>query len=316
MAITLNDVKMNTQDALCAQVIDEFCKSSFLMDNLIFDDTVSPCGSGAAMTYAYTRVIQDAQAAARALNTEYEVDEARKQRYTVDLKVLGSAFEIDRVLAATGGIVDEVQFQLQQKIKAVQALFSDMVINGDTDENANAFEGLNKALTDSATEMDCGGIDLSTSALVTANYMQFLDAVEEMLSQMDGTPTCLLGNSKMMTKLRACARRAAMYQTSKDDWGQTIEYYGSIPLVDLGAKAGSDAPIIGTDDGGLTSLYAVRIGLDGFHGVSMNGQSPIKSYLPDFNTAGVVKRGEVEMVAAVALKNSKAAAVMRGVKVQ
>lgn len=316
MAVTLNDVKMNTQDALSQQVIDEFCKSSFLMDNLIFDDVVSPSGGGAAMTYAYTRVLQDAQAAARALNSEYEADEAKKERHTVDLKVLGSAFEIDRVLAATGGIVDEVQFQLQQKIKAVQALFSDMVINGDTEENANAFEGLDKALADSATEMDCGGIDLSTSALVTANYMQFLDAIEDMLSQMDGAPTCLLGNTKMMTKLRACARRAAMYQTTKDDWGQTIEYYGSIPLVDLGAKAGSEEPIIGTDAGGLTSLYAVRIGLDGFHGVSMNGQSPIKSYLPDFNTAGVVKRGEVEMVAAVALKNSKAAAVMRGVKVQ
>ena len=47
----------------------------------------------------------------------------------------------------------------------------------------------------------------------------------------------------------------------------------------------------------------------------MNGQSPIRSYLPDFNTAGVLKRGEVEMVAAVALKASRAAAVMRGIKI-
>ena len=316
MAITLSDVKMNLQDALSAQVIDEFCKSSYLLDNMVFDDAVSPTGGGAALTYAYTRVTQEAQAAARAFNTEYSVDEAKKERVNVDLKVLGSAFEIDRVLAATGGIVDEVQFQMQQKIKAVQALFSDLVINGDVDKDANAFEGLNKTLTDSATEMDCGGLDLSTSEMVTANYMQFLDAIEEMISLMDGAPTCLLGNTKMITKLRACARRASMYQTSKDNWGQMVEYYGSIPLVDLGAKAGEDSSIIKTGDDGCTSLYAVRIGLDGFHGVSMNGQSPIKSYLPDFNTAGVVKRGEVEMIAAVALKNSKAAAVMRGVKVQ
>ena len=57
------------------------------------------------------------------------------------------------------------------------------------------------------------------------------------------------------------------------------------------------------------------MGLDGFHGVSVSGQSPIRTWLPDFSTAGAVKKGEVEMVAAVALKSSKAAAVMRGLKV-
>lgn len=47
----------------------------------------------------------------------------------------------------------------------------------------------------------------------------------------------------------------------------------------------------------------------------MNSQSPIRTWLPDFETAGTVKRGEVEMVAAVALKSTRAAAVLRGVKI-
>ena len=93
-----------------------------------------------------------------------------------------------------------------------------------------------------------------------------------------------------------------------------IEYYGGIPLIDLGAKSGSTDPIIETVDG-KTSLYAVRMGLDGFHGVTMNSQSPIRTWLPDFETAGTVKRGEVEMVAAVALKSTHAAAVLRGIKI-
>ena len=93
-----------------------------------------------------------------------------------------------------------------------------------------------------------------------------------------------------------------------------MEYYGGIPLVDLGTKSGSSEPIIATQNG-RTSLYAVRLGLDGFHGVTMNSQSPIRTWLPDFETAGTTKRGEVEMVAAVALKSTRAAAVLHGIKI-
>lgn len=313
MALTLADVKMNTQEHLFQQVIDEFRKSSFLLDNMIFDDAVSPSGGGATLTYAYNRVITQAKAASRAINAEYTAQEAKKKRFAVDLKIMGGAFTIDRVLAATGGIVDEVQFQMSQKIKATQAAFSDMVINGDTGKDANGFDGLSKALTGSATEMK-GGIDLSTAAKVTTEYMAFLDLLDEMLAGMDGAPTALLGNTQMIAKVRAAARRASMYQTNKDNWGTQVEYYGTTPLIDLGAKAGSNDPIIATT-AGKTDLYAVRIGLDGFHGVSIAGQSPIKTWLPDFQTAGAVKKGEVELVAAVALKASRAAAVMRNIAV-
>lgn len=313
MAIMLMDVQANMQDHLSAQVIDEFRKNSFLLDNMIFDDAVSPTGGGSTLTYAYTRVSTPASAATRAINTEYEGQEAKKQRHVVDLKVFGGAFDIDRVLASTGGIVDEVQFQLQQKVKATQALFSDMVINGDTLSDAYGFDGLSKALEGSDTEVETQ-IDLSTSALVTENYMQFLDELDEMIARLDGAPSCLLGNAAMMAKVRAVARRASMYQTDRDSWGNLVEYYGGIPLIDLGAKSGSTDPIIATE-GGKTSLYAVRLGLDGFHGVTMNSQSPIRTWLPDFETAGTVKRGEVEMVAAVALKSTRAAAVLRGIKI-
>lgn len=314
MAITLAEVQVNVQDHLSTMVIDEFRKNNYLLDNMTFEDCVSPTGGGATMTYSYTRVDTQATAATRAINTEYTAQHAKKKRYSVDLKVFGGSFEIDRVLADMGGIVDEVTFQMQQKIKAAQALFSDMAINGDKDKDPNGFEGLDKALKGSATEMT-ESIDLTSSELVTANYLQFLDVIDAFLGQMDGEPTALLGNGQMIAKIRAAARRASMYQTTKDNWGQQVEYYGNIPLINLGAKAGSNDPIIANGSDGTSPLYAVRLGLDGFHGVSMAGVSPIKTWMPDFNTAGAVKKGEVEMVAAVALKASKAAAVLRGVKV-
>lgn len=320
MPITLAEAQKNVQDALQMGVIDEFRKSSFLLDNLTFDDAVSPTGGGATLTYGYTRLITQPTAGFRAINSEYVPQTVSKQRYTTDLKVFGGSFEVDRIIANMGGIINEVTLQIQQKTKAAQALFNDTVINGDSAVDANAFDGLEKALTGSSTELIPGAaIDLSTSLAVDTNYKSFLDILDEFLMGLDGTPSFIGGNTKLIAKLRACARRAGMYQTTKNDFGIQVESYGNIPWIDLGAKPGTNNPVVPilTDvDAGLTSLYAVRLGLDGFHGVSMAGQSPVNTWLPDFTTSGAVKTGEVEMVAAVALKATKAAGVMRKIKVQ
>jgi hypothetical protein len=321
MAVTLAQAKLNVQDALQMGVIDEFAKSNFLFNALTFDDVVSPTGGGATLTYGYTRLITQPTAAFRAVNSEYTNQEVTKQRYTTDLKVFGGSFQIDRIIANMGGIVDEVTLQMQQKIKAASALFNDTVINGDSAVDANAFDGLEKALTSSSTEyIPTAAIDLSTSASIDANYKAFLDQLDEFLMGLDGAPSFIGGNLKLIAKIRACARRAGMYQVTKDTFGQNVESYNGVPLVDFGAKAGTNSPVVKilTDVGseGFTSLYAARLGLDGFHAISMAGVSPVNTWLPDFKTAGAVKTGEVEMVSAVALKATKAAGVMRKIKVQ
>lgn len=318
MAITLAQAKLNVQDDLQMGIIDEFAKSSFLFNNLTFDDVVSPTGGGATLTYGYTRLITQPTAAFRAVNAEYAPSEVTRQRFTTDLKVFGGSFEIDRIIANMGGIIDEVTLQIQQKTKAAAALFNDTVINGDSAVDANSFDGLEKALTGSSTEFTPGAtIDLSTSDKVDANYKLFLDILDEFLMGLDGTPSAIMGNTKLIAKIRAVARRSGMYMTKLNEFGQQVEFYGVTPLVDLGAKAGSNTPVVGIDGvSGETSLYAARLGLDGFHGISMAGVAPVQSWLPDFKTAGAVKKGEVEMVAAVALKATKAAGVLRKIKVQ
>ena len=141
--------------------------------------------------------------------------------------------------------------------------------------------------------------------------------LDEFLGLLDGTPSCIMGNTKLIAKLRACARRASMYQTSLNEWGNQVESYGNIPFVDMKAKAGSNDDVIATDDtAGTTSLYVARLGLDGLHGVSFAGVAPVQTWLPDFTTAGAVKKGEVEMNAAIALKATKAAGVFRNIKVK
>src|SRR5690606_22344825 len=211
MPVTLSEAKKNVQDALQMGVIDEFRKSNWLLDNITFDDAVSPTGGGATLTYAYTRLITQPTAQFRAVNEEYTPQEVEKQRYTVDLKVFGGAIEIDRIISNMGGIVNEVTLQMQQKIKAAAALFNDTVINGDSAVDAKAFDGLDKALTGSSTEfIPTAAIDLSTSAKITENWQEFLDILDEFLMGLDGVPSFIGGNTKLIARIRAVARRAGM----------------------------------------------------------------------------------------------------------
>lgn len=317
MAVTLAQAKLNVQTDLDSMVIDEFRKSSFLMDNIPFHDCVSPTGGGSTLTYGYTRLVTQPTAAFRQINEEYTPAEVQKQRYNVDLKVFGGSFEVDRIIAGMGGIANEVTLQMQQKIKAASALFSDTVINGNSTTDAKTFDGLDVALTGSSTEYNKStAIDLSTAAKVDENYKQFVDMMDEFLMMLDGEPSFIAGNTKLIAKIRAIARRVGQYQTTKNELGQEISMYGNIPLVDLGAKPGKNDPIVATNESGEASLYVARFGMDGFHAVSMAGQIPARTWMPDFSTAGAVKKGEVEMVAAVALKATKAAGVFRKIKVQ
>lgn len=327
MSITLAQAKVGMADKVDQQVVDEFRRSSLMLDKLVFDDAVSPGAGGSTLTYGYMRTKTPAQAQFREINSEYTAQEALRERQSVDLKIFGGSFQIDRVLAESSGAVDEVDFQLTEKIKAASNLFHHTVINGDTATDTKAFDGLDKALVGSSTEINKASIiDLSTASAVDTNYKVFLDLLDEFLSELEGTPSMLMGNGKLMSKIRACARRAGYLTQTEDAFGKKVESYNNIPLLDLGYYVDdtkgtipvvkiSSRTINSAEATGLTDLFATNIGLGGFHGVTLKGDKMIKTYLPDLKSPGAVKTGEVEMVAAVALKNSRSAGVLRNIKV-
>ncbi|MEV4036375.1 major capsid protein [Streptomyces umbrinus] len=334
MAVTLAEAKNNATDDVDVMVIDEFRKESAILDALPFDDVVNPAGGGATLTYGYRRLITQPTAAFRALNSEYTPSNVQTQKYSVDLAVLGGSFEIDRVIARIGPAASgAVTLNMTQKIKAARTTFQDAVINGDTAVDDDGFDGLDKALAGSSTEFRLGQVTNWTDFDTDPRAEQkALDVLDEWLSTLDGAPTMVLGNTKALARVRALARRAGQYTRDPIDGliganGRPIvrESYGGVMFVDPGEKAGSNAPIIptesrtvaGTAATGLTDLYAVRIGMDGFHGVSTVGGELVNTWLPDFTAAGAVKKGEVEMgPVGVVLKATKAASVFRNVKVQ
>ena len=310
MPVTLAQAALNAASDIDRNVIDEYRKSSWLFDNMLFDDVVNPDTSGGGtLTYGYTRLVTQPTAAFRAINAEYTPQEATKQQYTVDLKPFGGSFQIDRVLAAIAR-AKEVSFQITQKAKAAKALFNDAVINGDSAVDANSFDGLDKALTGSSTEVTPTAA-VWQGAVSEDDAFAIMDDVDSLLAALDGPADVLIGNKRTLAKIRSAARRAGYFTRSEDAFGRAVERYNNVVLLDPGEKPGSTTEIIPVPGSGLTDLYAVRLGLDGFHAISLAGQPPVRQWLPDFTTAGAVKTGEVEMVAAVALKATKSAAVLR-----
>jgi hypothetical protein len=338
MAVSLAEAKNNAQEDLDLTVIDEFRKESVILDSLTFDDAVNPSGGGGTLEYGYRRLVTQPTAAFRAYNSEYVPQNVETQKYSTELVPLGGSFEVDRVLARVGSAASgAVSLNMEQKIKAARTRFQDAVINGDVAgggaDDALGFDGLDKALVGSSTEYRVDSVsDWSAITSQDDSAHVALDDLDEFLSLLDGTPTLVLGNTKAVAKFRAIVRRTGMYtrEPIEDLIGQNgrpimRESYGGILFADPGEKAGNSDPIIpiedrtvdGTPATGLTDLYAYRVGMTGFHGVSMADGQLVRTWLPDFDSSGAVKKGEVELgPVSVALKATKAAAVWRNIKVQ
>lgn len=319
MPITLAEAKVGMADKVDQQVVDMFRRSSLLLDRLTFDNAISPGTGGSTLVYGYTQLKTPSTAAVRAINSEYTANEAKREKKTTQAIIMGGSFEVDRVIQDTSGAIDELVFQADEKIKATANFFTHCVINGTATGTAGTFDGLNKLLQGSSTEYTATA-DLSTSANTDANYNQFLDELDEFISGLDGMPDMLLMNRKMLSKLRGIARRAGYYESTKDDFGRVVETYNGVELMDAGefydgsktvnivADTAATASAFGTSD-----IYAVKFGLDAFHGISPTGTKVITSYMPDLTLPGAVKKGEVELVAGIALKNTLKAGHMKGI---
>ncbi|MCI6580554.1 MAG: hypothetical protein MSH15_00950 [Oscillospiraceae bacterium] len=156
-----------------------------------------------------------------------------------------------------------------------------------------------------------------------SNANTLLDQLDQLIKTVDGNVSMLMMNSDMLLKIRSAARRAGYYTRSEDSFGNLVESYGNIPLVDMGKYYNGSASVdlVSTSAStssalGKTSIYAVSLGLDGFFGISHTGTGVIQSFVPDMNAPGAVKKGEVELVAGVALRNTLKAAVLTDIGIK
>lgn len=325
MPITLADSKVGLADHVDQKVVDEFRRDSFILDKLKFDNSVSPGTGGSTLTYGYLQLKTPSLAEGRKLNSEYQAGEAIKTQKTVNLKIFGGAFEVDRVLEKTAAS-SEISFQLTEKIKAVKNKFHYDFINGKSTAKGNAgtdntpFDGLDVLVTGTNTEEKNAAkvFDMSSAEKIKNNADEFMYALDTWLSKLSEKPDALLVNRKTATMLKTVAKMQGYYDRTKNDFGQKVEYYDEIAIVDMGEYFdGTSTKMCVPIDAktGTTSIYAVKLELNAVHAVSPKGDKIIATYLPDLSNPGAVKKGEVEMVAAIVSKDTTKAGVFRNVQV-
>ena len=169
MAITLAEAKVGMADKVDQQIVDMFRRSSLLLDNMVFDNVISPGTGGSTLTYGYIQLKSPATASTRTVGSEYVPGEAKKEKKTANAIIMGGSFQMDRVIQNTAGAANEMAFQAEQKIKATANYFHNLVING-TGENegegyvTGTFDGLKKLLSGTENEIT-SQVSLKTSQL-------------------------------------------------------------------------------------------------------------------------------------------------------
>ena len=330
--LLLKDMTVGQADKVAEKVIEMFLRESVVLQDLPFDNAVSPNG-GSTLVYGYIQEKLPSKAAFRAIGSEYTPSNATVKELNTILKIFGGSFQIDRVLKSIESKIENMDRQVRQKILAAVQLFHDTMINGDTASNSLGFDGLDKFLVGTSTELNTDNyIDLSTDETLKANASKFYEMLRILINKTNAD--ALYVNEDMKTKIESVAMYLGYKTESEEAFGVTVTKIGKVKITDLKNKVeisgdgdsatATEKPIIEIkkrtlnekEITGLTDIYSVRYSIDdGFCGVTITGDKAIEAYLPDFKEPGAVKTGEVEMVAAVALKNSKSAGVLRNIKI-
>ena len=331
MALLLKDMKEGVSDKVAEKVIDTFLRESEILQVLPFDNTVSPQG-GSTLTYSYMQTQIPSTAAFRKLNEEYEGNEAKLVKKSADLKIFGGKFRMDRVLKQAENKYNNMAFQMKQKIQGAISLFHYTLINGDSSTEEESFDGLDKMLAGTTTEFNTKGvIDVSDMTKMKANADQLYEALQILIRETGAD--ALLMNASMISKVQTMARILGYKTETEEAFGKKVTSMDGVRFMDMknnytvsGATVTANACVKnnisrtiaggGSQTTGLTDIYAAKFDVnDGFHAATITGSSAISQYLPDFTKPGAVKDGEVEMVAATVLKNTKHAGVIRNVKI-
>lgn len=296
--ITLADLAKNSNDKLVQGFVNEVITDSFLLESLQFDNCVEAGASD--LVYGYKRVTAGLTAAFRDIGAEPAVSELQFERVTTHLAILSDKWTMDRVAMAAAPDLYE-QYLTESKNAIVRAFTANFVTGAPkAAEGGNqavlGFEGLSRLLAGGGTEKTATA-DLS--AVTQASALAWAEDMDGMLSSLMRAPDLLLVSSATKVKINAVCRALGLATTTADGAGHQVSSWNGVPIQEV-----HDASVCGTD------VYAVCLGMDAVHGVTLKGDGAVTVSVPDWGAPGAVKSGDAEFVCGVAVKNTRAAGVL------
>lgn len=169
---------------------------------------------------------------------------------TAGLKIMGGDADVDNFLQAAYADPNDLDAEvIASRSRAVAHTFLDAFYNGDTADDAKAFDGLTKAIP--AGQTIAAG---ENGGQLTLDLMdQVIDLVKP------GKPDAILVSKRTRRKLSSLRRASGnLLETDVDQFGQRALFYDGIPLVV--DEFISDTQEKGTSGEVCSSVYCVKFG--------------------------------------------------------
>jgi hypothetical protein len=255
MAVTLAESAKLSTNQLRAGVIETIVQEFNPLSELRFEDV-----QGNA--YAYNTEGTLPGVAFRGVNQGYAESTGTVNDRTESLTMFGGDADVDRFIEVTrGNLVGQRATQTALKSKALALGFADAFINGDKSANANAFDGLKTRLT-GAQVISAGTNGLAIVGADDAARHTFLDKLDELLAAVPGGADALIMNSGVKAKIKSAARRIGGWDSTRAEFGMTIDTYNGVRLYDAGVNPAGVPIIPQTEVQGTatnaSSIYAVK----------------------------------------------------------
>lgn len=255
-ALTLLEAMKIAPDPLTKGVMRKFAASTEVLRVLPFEDI-----QGAAKEWNREKTLPSV--GFRAINGTWTAAQGVVDKQLEPTVIAGGTLEVDRQILKRSP--DSRETQEMMKVKALAQNVGHKVIKGDAQSTNTEFDGL---------QVRCVGSQLVANGSTAGGDVLSLEKIDELLDAVPGANYLLMSRAMrraITTGIRAGIDSPITYE--KDEFGRRVAVYGDLPilLTDGPDQVNASLAFNEANPGGGSSvgqsIYAVRVGLDGFHGI-------------------------------------------------
>ncbi|MCZ2108687.1 MAG: phage major capsid protein [Dehalococcoidia bacterium] len=294
MALTLVEASKLSNDTLLSGVIETIAQESPVLQRLPFIEIV---GNG----LTYNRENAAPTAAFYDVGDTWAESTPTFTQATATLRILGGDADVDNFLKATRSNIQDLEAAIVQlKSRAVQALFDDTFVNGDSGSDPNSFDGV---------DLLCAGSQ--TVSMGTNGATLTLEKLDELIDKVrGGKPDLLLMSRRSRRSLNILARTSGSFlEADRDAFGNMLQFYDGIPIGICDYI--SDAQTVGTSSD-CSVIYAMQFGEGALSGLTAPGGLAVERV--GSLESKDASRLRVKWYAGLALFNSVKLAKLTGVR--
>lgn len=288
--LTLLELAKTVSNPIAAGVIETIAGNNPVLEAMPFIDV-----QGTA--YRYNREDTLPDIAFRGINESFTESTGVINPQTETLVISGGDMDFDTALVKMGN-GNERAIHDQMKAKAHSLKWLVTFFDGDSDAEPREFDGVNKRLEGTSQVIDNGDAVLD------------LENLDALIDAVDGEASQLLMSKRMARIVTKLAQGTGNVSFGLDAIGRRRTEYAGIPI-GIVENDHQNNLILDFDEASSTnSIYAVRYGLDGVHGIQ-NGAIDARD-LGEIDSKPAF-RTRVEWLSGYAVKHPRAIARLTGI---